>query len=122
MQRKRRRRRCRRGAGRAATVARRPKATPSKSNETEDELDALFRLARPLIPDISFFRSEIITGCRVLLWKKGGYLGIGRSPWDDHFHGQAVLRFWVGLYPFLSVSLCRELAGPPTPKARGLER
>ena len=92
------------------------KATPSKSNETEDELDILFRLARPLIPDISFFRSEIITGCRVLLWKKKGYEGIGRSPWDDHFHGQAVLRFWAGLYPFLSQSLCKELAGPPTPK------
>ena len=76
----------------------------------------MFRLARPLIPDVSLFRSEIITGCRVLLWKKGGYEGIGRSPWDNHFHGQVVLKFWVGLYPFLSKSLCTELAGPPTPK------
>lgn len=81
----------------------------------EDPLDELWPMARPLIPRNCFTHSVLVTMFRVLLINDG-YIGVGKTAFDDHVEGQFVLRFFARLYPAISCTVFDELIGKPTPK------
>ncbi|KAJ1452575.1 hypothetical protein M885DRAFT_568477, partial [Pelagophyceae sp. CCMP2097] len=88
----------------------------SKDERAEaDSLDVLWPLARHLIPRDCFTHSLIVTICCVLLIRDGRKC-YGRSAFDGHLEGDAVLRLQVSLYPQVPASVFDVLRGDATPK------